>query len=117
MIFIEMGRVTSFQNRRIWRNDGIYYFCSFCGVYKIESVFYKSKQTPFGVTYKCKMHYRTEKGVKTDNTMDYLSLSTLKDSDFEQTQLFLERLGYKFGPDQLPVWMQFEIRHGFKTTD
>lgn len=116
-IFIGMGKVSLFQNRRIWRKDGIYYFCGLCGDYKIESDFYKSKHTPFGITYKCKIHYRSNKGGETDSSMDYLSLTSLKDSDLEETQLVLERLGYKFGPDQLPVWRQFEIRHGIKTTE
>jgi hypothetical protein len=46
--------------------------------------------------------------------MDYLKLNPLSDKDFEDTQLVLEKLGYAFGPDQLPVWRQFEIKHNLK---
>jgi hypothetical protein len=106
-----MGTSKSEQylKRRMWREDGLYYFCNLCGDYKLETEFYKSKNTPFGITYKCKLHYK-----KDDNStkeFDHLKLSPITDDDFLGAQILLENLGYKFGADQLPVWKQFEIKH------
>jgi hypothetical protein len=91
-------------------DDGFVYFCRLCGDYKPETEFYKSKDTHFGVSYKCKIHFKKTKQ-EDDDSMSYLKLQTITDSDFEQTQQLLENLGYKFGRDQEPVWRQFERRH------
>ena len=103
-------RIQTFQNRRIWKEDGIYLFCRSCGDYKLESEFYNSKDTPFGKTYKCKLHY--DKTYYDDDTdTEYLKMSPITDFDFEETERVLKDLGYKFGPGELPVWKQFEIKH------
>ena len=95
----------------MWREDGIYYFCSLCGDYKLESEFYKSKNTNFGITYKCKIHYKKSTQEEKDDTNDHLRLSPITDDDFAGAQRLLEILGYKFGSEQLPVWKQFSNKH------
>lgn len=103
-------RIQSFQNRRIWKEDGVHLFCRLCGDYKLETEFYNSKDTPFGKTYKCKIHY-DKKYRDDDKETEYLKMTPITDSDFEQTEILLTHLGYKFGPGELPVWRQFEIKH------
>jgi hypothetical protein len=104
------SKTDRFLKRRMWREDGIYYFCTLCGDYKLETEFYNSKDTNFGKTYKCKLHYKKDQ-IKEEETNEYLRLSTLTDEDFAGAQRLLETLGYKFGADQLPVWKQFILKH------
>ena len=103
-------RIDSFLKRRMMTTEGWVYFCTSCGDYKPETEYYHSKSTPFGLTYKCRIHYRKD-NTPVDPSMDYLKLNPLKDEDFEDTQTVLEKLGYTFGPNQLPVWRQFELKH------
>jgi len=92
-------------------SDGLWYlFCRMCGDYKPEYEFYNSKDTPFGKTYKCKLHYQKDQP-KSDPDTEYLKLSTITDDDLAQTELFLKTLGYTIGPNELPIWRQFEIKH------
>ena len=106
-------RIDSYLKRRMMTENGWIYFCTVCGDYKPEEEFYNSKSNPFGLTYKCKIHYKKDSNIP-DPSMDYLKLNPLTDKDFEDTQIVLEGLGYTFGPDQLPVWRQFEIKHNLK---
>jgi len=106
-------RVESFLRRRMMTEQGWVYFCVGCGDYKPEKEFYHSKSTPFGLTYKCRIHYRKSE-TQVDPSMEYLKLNPLTDKDFEDTQIVLENLGYTFGAGQLPVWRQFEIKHNLK---
>ena len=46
--------------------------------------------------------------------MDYLKLDPIQDEDFEGVQTLLERLGYKFGIDIPPVYIQFNTKHNIK---
>jgi len=107
------SKIQAYLKRRMLTDEGWVYFCSLCGDYKLETEFYKSKQNPFGLTYKCKIHYKKDK-TPIDPTTEYIKLVNVTDSDFEQTQRLLEVLGYKFGKGQLPVWRQFEIKHKLK---
>jgi len=107
------SKMQSYLNRRIWREDGTYYFCRLCGDYKHENEFYNSKHTPFGKTYKCKEHYVRDTEPR-DKSMDYLNLQTITDKDFYGAQLLLSKLGYTFGPNEKPVWEQFNLKHNLK---
>jgi len=107
-----MGREIINYNlrRRMWRTDGIYYFCRICGDYLREDNFYKSTRTKWGIDTKCKIHY-TKREPDDDGEMDYLKLNPIRDEDFKGTQMILERLGYKFGSEYPPVHIQFNQRH------
>jgi len=113
-IFIEMGntKVQRLQKRRIMTESGWVYFCSQCGDYKSEEEFYKSKSTPFGLTYKCRLHFKYDE--PSDPKLDYLKLNPITDEDLEETEKVLNNMGYKTGPDELPIWRQFEIKHNLK---
>lgn len=102
-------RLTKFQKRRIMSDLGWLYFCSQCGDYKPENQFYNSKHTPFGITGKCKLHFKYDE--PKDPTLDYLKLNPITDEDLEQTETVLKNLGYKVGPEELPIWRQFELKH------
>lgn len=106
------NRIKKYQNRRIMTDEGWKYFCNQCGDYKIESDFYNSKHTPFGITYKCKEHFRYEE--KTEKDTEHLKLNPITDSDLDETKVVLMRLGYEFGPDKPPVWEQFNTKHNIK---
>jgi hypothetical protein len=106
-------KIESFLNRRMLTDSGWNYFCRLCGEYKHESQFYNSKDTPFGKTYKCKVHYIKDKEPP-DPEYDYLKMNPISDRDFVETERILKTLGYKIGPDELPVWRQFEIKHKLK---
>jgi len=106
-------RVDWYLKRRMMTTEGWVYFCTSCGTYKPEKEFYHSKNTPFGLTYKCRIHYKKD-DTPVDPSMDYLKLNPLTDKDFEETQNVLENLGYTFGPSELPVWKQFQIKHNLK---
>jgi hypothetical protein len=93
--------------------DGWVYFCRQCMVYKPESEFYKRSDSSFGVDYRCKIHRKTP-SVKSDPSMSYLKLHTLRDSDFVETEKVLNSLGYKICPTCDPVWEQFNKRHNLK---
>jgi hypothetical protein len=103
-------KINSYLNRRIWREDGTYYFCRLCGDYKHENEFYNSKHTPFGKTYKCRIHY-SKTGDAVDDESEHLKMNPITDSDFEGAETVLKNLGFTFGPGELPVWKQFEIKH------
>jgi len=90
-------------------SSGWTYFCSQCMDYKLETEFYRSKDTPFGITYKCKLHYK--KNEESDPEMEYLKLQPITEDDYEQTKTLLEKLGYKTGPGELPIWQQFLTKH------
>lgn len=105
-----MGNKVDFTKRRIWKEDGVYHFCTLCGDYKHEGDFYKSKSTPFGLTYKCKEHYKKATEPH-DKTMDYLKLTPITDSDIEQTKVLLTILGYEVKPGSIPIWQQFINKH------
>lgn len=106
------SKVEQYLKRRMWRGDGIYHFCSLCGDYKLETEFYKNKSNPFGLSYKCKIHFKKE--TNKDPEVHYLKLSQITDNDFAGAQELLESMGYEFGPNQEPVWRQFEIKHNLK---
>jgi len=105
------NRINSLVNRRFIGPDGKWFlFCRLCGTYKSEDEFYNSKDGKFGKTYKCKQHYqKTNEPVDTE--FNYLNLQVLTDEDFIQTENLLKKLGYKIGPEELPIWIQFEIKH------
>lgn len=104
-------RLNSLQNRRFISVDGSWHlFCRLCGEYKPEEEFYNSKTGRFGKTYKCKLHY-SKSDEPIDSEFNYLNLSPLTDKDFQDTENLLKRLGYKVGPNELPIWRQFEIKH------
>ena len=46
--------------------------------------------------------------------MEYLKLDPIQDEDFTGVQRLLETLGYKFGIDTPPVYVQFNTRHNIK---
>ena len=101
--------IQKYQNRRMMTQSGWTYFCSQCMDYKLETEFYKSKDTPFGITYKCKLHYK--KNEEADPEMEYLKLQPVTEQDYEETKSLLEKLGYKTGPGELPIWKQFQNKH------
>jgi len=99
--------------RRMLTHIGWEYFCRNCGTYLPETNFYKSKTGPFKISTQCKIHY-SKKTKDDSDEMDYLKLDPIQDTDFYGTQDLLERLGYKFGVDVPPVWIQFNTRHNIK---
>lgn len=105
-----MGEFQQYLNRRRLTPDGWMYFCRICGEYKLEDEFYKRSDTVFGKDYRCKIHY-VKKNKDEDSEMDYLRLLPLKEQDFIDTQILLQTLGYEFGTDSPPVWIQFNQRH------
>ena len=105
-----MSQLENNLKRRMWRDDGVYYFCRICGDYLHESSFYKSTKGPFKIDTKCKIHY-SRKDEDDTGEMDYLKLNPLSDNDFKGAQELLERLGYTFGGDSPPVHIQFNQRH------
>lgn len=95
-------------------SDGNWYlFCRACGDYKCETEFYNSKTGRFGKTYKCKIHY-SKKTEPVDAEFKYLDLNPITDNDFIETERVLKLLGYQIGPNELPIWRQFEIKHKLK---
>ena len=82
-----------FLKRRIWdKEKGVSYFCTICGEYKPENMFYKNKKTTWGVETKCKDHYL--KKDKIDPTNDHIKFTRLYDSDFEGAKKLLTDMGY-----------------------
>jgi hypothetical protein len=106
-------QINSNLRRRMLTDEGWEYFCRNCGTYLPETNFYKSKTGPFKISTQCKLHYSKKTKDETDE-MDYLKLDPLQDNDFYGTQDLLERLGYKFGVDVPPVWIQFNTKHNIK---
>lgn len=108
--------IQQYLSRRMLTDQGWVFFCCQCGEYKPQEDFYKSKKTHFGVDYKCKLHYRKKNEVRDveDNEVSHLVIGAITDKDFEGTQLLLQKLGYKFGKDELPVWQQFDNKHNYK---
>ncbi len=105
------NRIDRFLKKRIMGSDGNWrLFCRLCGEYKSENEFYNSKHTAFGKTYKCKIHY-LKNDEPIDPEFDYLKMNPIKDEDFQQTEIVLQNLGYKIGPNELPIWRQFELKH------
>ena len=109
-----LEHTNNYLKRRMLTDDGWVYFCRMCGKYIPQSQFYKSSKTPFGIDTKCKLHYSHKKDEKVDKDMDYLKLNPISDEDFIGTQRLLENLGYSFGPNELPIYEQFNIKHGLK---
>lgn len=97
-------------SRRVLTENGWEFFCRICGEYKPEHEFYNSNKTKWGIDTKCKMHYG-KKDEDDDGEMDYLKLNPIKESDFIEVQTILEKMGYKFGPDEPTVHEQFMERH------
>jgi hypothetical protein len=101
-----MGEFEKFLSRRYLSEGGWMYFCRICGDYKPQTQFYKKKDTPFQIESRCKLHFqKAHKEDDTENT--HLNLNPLSEKDFIETQKLLERLGYKFGPNQESVHIQF----------
>ena len=100
-----------YLSRRMMAETGWVYFCRQCGLYLPEEQFYKAKDTRWGLDSRCKIHH-SRKDNDDDGEMDYLKLNTISDEDFIGTQRLLENLGYSFGPNELPIYEQFNIRHG-----
>jgi hypothetical protein len=88
----------------------VVFFCRICGAFKSENDFYKSKKTKWGIDTKCKEHY-TRKEPDDDGEMDYLKLNSITEQDFIDTQILLQKMGYKFGPNEKSVHEQFMDRH------
>lgn len=104
-------RINTLLHRRFIGPDGGWFlFCRLCGEYKPETEFYNSKSGKFGKTYKCKIHYQ-KSNEPVDADYNYLNLNKITDNDFIETENLLKRLGYKVGPNELPIWRQFEIKH------
>lgn len=108
-----MAEFDKYLNRRILTQEGWSYFCRICGTYKLETEFYSSKRGSFNIDTKCKEHY-TRRSKDDDKEMDYLKLDPLRENHFHQTQRLLENLGYKFGPGQEPIFIQFNKKHNLK---
>lgn len=98
-----------YLSRRILGDEGFMYFCRICGQYKPENDFYKSKESIWGYDTKCKEHY-TRKEKDEDDEMSYLKLNPLKEKDFVDTQIFLEKMGYNFNCGKT-VHEQFVEKH------
>jgi hypothetical protein len=98
-----------YLSRRILGDNGFQYFCRICGEYKPENEFYKSKEGMWKIDTKCKIHY-TRKEIDDDDEMSYLKLNPLKEQDFINTQIFLEKLGYDFSKG-ISVHDQFVKKH------
>lgn len=102
-----------YLSRRILLDNGSWgFFCRVCGEFKPEETFYKSKEGKWGLDSRCKLHYK--KGEHDDDKdMEYLKLNPITEDDFIQTQMLLERLGYKFGEAE-NVHQQFLNKHNLK---
>lgn len=105
-------KVDTYLKRRMWKDDGVYYFCRLCGDYLNEDMFYADKDKPFGLSYTCKVHTKKYKKTEEEKEFDHLKMSRITDKDFEETQKLLQQIGYKFGRDEKPVYEQFMIKHG-----
>jgi hypothetical protein len=111
VIFIEMGKqFQQYLSRRVMTEEGWALFCVQCGQYVAETNFYKKKGSTWGYDSRCKIHY-TRKDKDDDGEMDYLKLNPLTEDDFIQTQIMLEKMGFKFGPGEKSVHEQFMDRH------
>jgi len=95
-----------YLSRRILTEHGWSFFCRLCGEYKPEADFYKSKKNLWGLDSKCKIHYTNTKDTEDMSDMDYMKLSPVKESDFINVQVMLERMGYKFGEGEESVHQQ-----------
>jgi hypothetical protein len=97
-------------SRRIMGEDGLWLvFCRTCGKYKPETEFYKKKKNAWGVDSRCKIHFnRKEKDE--DKSNDHLKLNPLTEDDFRQTQMLLQKLGYRFDTDE-SIHIQFLKKH------
>jgi len=99
-----------YLSRRMWTEDGIVYFCRICGTYLPEDQFFRKNDTPFKVDSRCKIHY-SKKEKDDDGDMDYFKLNSLTENDFINTQITLEKMGYKFGEGQPTVHQQFLTKY------
>jgi hypothetical protein len=88
-----------YLSRRMWTEQGVVYFCRICGEYLPENQFYKRNDTPFKIDSRCKIHY-SRKEDNDNGEMDYFKLNSLTENDFVQTQIILEKMGYKFGIEE-----------------
>lgn len=100
-------RFEQYLSRRILTEQGWMFFCRICGDYKPESTFYKSSKTQWGIDTKCKSHYKKYGPTAEDKTVSHLKLGPIRESDFYYLQVFLEKMGYEFGPDKPTVHEQF----------
>jgi hypothetical protein len=108
-----MGKFEKYLGRRFLGETGWLYFCRICGDYKDESEFYKRRDTPFQMDSRCKLHY--QKNHKDDDKENHhLKLNPLREQDFIDAQKLLERLGYKFGPNEDTVHTQFIKKYNIK---
>ena len=97
-----------YLSRRILGDNGFMYFCRICGEYKPENEFYKSKNSVWSLDTKCKIHYTRKENDEDDNP--HLKLNPLKEQDFIDTQIFLEKMGYDFS-NGISVHEQFLTKH------
>jgi len=108
-------------SRRMMTKDGWVYFCTLCGDYRPESSFYKQNNYPsrWGLKSSCKLHREPK---QKDNGLDkrlkdnkddmaYFRLHNVTEKDFQETQRFLESIGYDFSPGADPVYVQFIKKH------
>jgi len=100
----------SYLSRRMWTEDGVVYFCRICGDYLPEDQFYKRNDTPFKIDSRCKIHY-SKKDPDDDGSMDYIKFDALTEDDFIDTQITLEKMGYKIGKEHPTVHEQFMIKY------
>jgi len=84
-----------YLSRRMMSDNGWVYFCRQCGVYLLETEFYKSKDSKWGLDSRCKIHH-SRKDSDDDGEMSYLRLNPITEQDFIDTQQLLQRLGYTF---------------------
>jgi hypothetical protein len=108
-----MAEFEKYLTRRILGDNGFEYFCRICGTYLPEEQFYKSNKSPFKIDTKCKIHYK-KKDVDDDGSMDYLKLDPIKEDHFIESQKLLERMGYKFGRNEDPIYVQFNKKHNIE---
>lgn len=113
IIFIVMAEFDRYLKRRILTDEGWTYFCRICGTYKPQEDFYTRKTGNFRIDSRCKEHY-TRKTDNDDPSMDYLKLDPLKENHFHQTQTVLQNLGYRFGPNEEPIFIQFKKKHNLE---
>lgn len=94
-----------FVNRRIWDKElGLCYFCTICGQYRPDKMFYRSKRTAWGKDTRCKLHYTKKE--KDDGTNNHLKLAKVKEEDFIGARELLKKLGYDTSATHNPIHQQ-----------
>ena len=89
-----------YLSRRMMGETGWVYFCRQCGEYLPEGQFYKSKESKWGLDSRCKIHH-SRKDIDDDGEMSYLKLNPISETDFIETQQFLQRIGYTFSGESV----------------